>query len=94
MTPEWKKAYEAGLFTEFMEQRGPGHTVGSVKIYEKGFLDYKQDIQEAIDRLDYFHDPEALDTVSYTHLDVYKRQEKAWIRSRDSGRMQFRIPLL
>ncbi|MCB6574816.1 formate C-acetyltransferase/glycerol dehydratase family glycyl radical enzyme, partial [Phascolarctobacterium faecium] len=29
--------------------------------YEKGFLDYKQDIQEAIDRLDYFHDPEALD---------------------------------
>ena len=61
MTPEWKKAYEAGLFTEFMEQRGPGHTVGSVKIYEKGFLDYKQDIQEAIDRLDYFHDPEALD---------------------------------
>ena len=44
-----------------MEQRGPGHTVGSVKIYEKGFLDYKQDIQEAIDRLDYFHDPEALD---------------------------------
>ena len=24
MTPEWKKAYEAGLFTEFMEQRGPG----------------------------------------------------------------------
>lgn len=61
MTPEWKKAYEAGLFTEFMEQRGPGHTVGSVKIYEKGFLDYRQDIQEAIDRLDYFHDPEALD---------------------------------
>ena len=32
-----------------------------MKIYEKGFLDYRQDIQEAIDRLDYFHDPEALD---------------------------------
>lgn len=61
MTPEWKKAYEAGLFTEFMEQRGPGHTVGSVKIYEKGFLDYKEDIQAAIDRLDFFNDPEALD---------------------------------
>ena len=28
MTPEWKKAYECGIFTEFMEQRGPGHTVG------------------------------------------------------------------
>ena len=61
MTPEWKKAYEAGLFTEFMEQRGPGHTVGSVKIYEKGFLDYKEDIQAAIDKLDFFNDPEALD---------------------------------
>lgn len=23
---EWKAAYEAGLFTEFMEQRAPGHT--------------------------------------------------------------------
>lgn len=33
MTPEWKDAYEAGMFTEFMEQRGPGHTVGSENIY-------------------------------------------------------------
>ena len=61
MTPEWKKAYECGIFTEFMEQRGPGHTVGSSKIYEKGLLDYQQDIQEAIDRLDFFQDPHALE---------------------------------
>ena len=61
MTPEWKDAYEAGIFTEFMEQRGPGHTVGSVKIYEKGFLDYKEDIQKSIDSLDFMNDPEALD---------------------------------
>jgi pyruvate-formate lyase len=27
MTDEWKAAYEAGIFTEFMEQRAPGHTV-------------------------------------------------------------------
>ncbi len=27
MTQEWKDAYEAGIFTEFMEQRAPGHTV-------------------------------------------------------------------
>ena len=26
MTPEWLAAYEAGIFTEFMEQRAPGHT--------------------------------------------------------------------
>lgn len=61
MTPQWKDAYEAGIFTEFMEQRGPGHTVGSVKIYEKGFLDYKEDIQKSIDSLDFMNDPEALD---------------------------------
>lgn len=61
MTPQWKDAYEAGIFTEFMEQRGPGHTVGSVKIYEKGFMDYKEDIQKSIDSLDFMNDPEALD---------------------------------
>lgn len=27
MTPEWMAAYETGIFTEFMEQRAPGHTV-------------------------------------------------------------------
>ncbi len=61
MTQEWKDCYEAGIFTEFMEQRGPGHTVGSVKIYEKGFLDYKKDIQDAIDALDFQNDTEAFD---------------------------------
>ncbi|MEG0918832.1 MAG: glycyl radical protein [Anaerovoracaceae bacterium] len=60
MTPEWKECYEAGIFTEFMEQRGPGHTVGSEKIYQKGFLDYKKDIQEAIDKLDFLNDEKAL----------------------------------
>lgn len=61
MTPEWKAAYEAGIFTEFMEQRGPGHTVGSVKIYQKGYLDYQNDIREALEKLDYLNDREALD---------------------------------
>ncbi|MCL2393027.1 MAG: glycyl radical protein [Oscillospiraceae bacterium] len=60
MTPEWKQAYAAGIFTEFMEQRGPGHTVGSRYIYHKGFLDYKIEIQESISKLDYLKDPEAV----------------------------------
>ncbi|MEG0133309.1 MAG: glycyl radical protein [Clostridium sp.] len=60
MTPEWKICYETGIFTEFMEQRGPGHTVGSEYIYKKGFLDYKVEIKEAIDKLDFLKDPEAL----------------------------------
>ena len=40
MTPEWKAAYEAGIFTEFMEQRAPGHTVLDDKIYHTGMLDF------------------------------------------------------
>ena len=31
---EWSRAYEAGLFTEFMEQRAPGHTCLDGKIYK------------------------------------------------------------
>ena len=61
MTDEWKTAYAAGMFTEFMEQRGPGHTCGGDRIWTHGYLDYKQEIQDAIDRLDYMNDPEALD---------------------------------
>ena len=41
MTAEWKAAYEAGIFTEFMEQRSPGHTVLDDKIYRKGMLDFQ-----------------------------------------------------
>ncbi|MEG2758822.1 MAG: pyruvate formate lyase family protein, partial [Rikenellaceae bacterium] len=60
MTPEWIEAYHAGMFTEFMEQRAPGHTVCDNKIYGKGFADFKKDIEEAIAKLDFLHDPEAL----------------------------------
>ena len=58
--PEWRDAYEAGVFTEFMEQRAPGHTVLDDKIYRKGFSDFKKDIQQSIERLDFYNDPEAL----------------------------------
>ena len=56
---EWKRAYEAGVFTEFMEQRAPGHTALDGKIYQKGMLDLKSEINEHIDRLDFLNDPEA-----------------------------------
>ncbi len=59
MTPAWKDAYEAGIFTEFMEQRSPGHTVLDDKIYHKGMLDFKAEIQAHLDALDFFTDPEA-----------------------------------
>ncbi|MFT3983563.1 MAG: glycyl radical protein [Lachnospiraceae bacterium] len=61
MSEDWKAAYQAGIFTEFMEQRGPGHTVGSENIYKKGFLEYKEEIESAIKQLDYTHDRQALE---------------------------------
>jgi len=58
---EWLDAYEAGCFTEFMEQRAPGHTVADGKLYRKGMLDFKADIAKAIADLDFERDPQALD---------------------------------
>jgi formate C-acetyltransferase len=58
---EWIDCYEAGCYTEFMEQRSPGHTVADGKIYRKGLLDFKADIDAAIAALDFHDDPEALD---------------------------------
>jgi formate C-acetyltransferase len=58
---EWRAAYEAGLFTEFMEQRAPGHTALDGQIYGKGMLDYKAQIAAEIAGLDYLNDPEATD---------------------------------
>jgi trans-4-hydroxy-L-proline dehydratase len=60
MSKEWKLAYEAGVFTEFLEQRAPGHTVLDDKIYRKGMLDFKKDIKKSMRSLDFLNDPEAL----------------------------------
>jgi formate C-acetyltransferase len=57
---EWRGAYGAGIFTEFMEQRAPGHTVLDDKIYRKGMVDFKNDIASAMSKLDYDNDPFAL----------------------------------
>ncbi len=58
---EWRAAYEAGLFTEFMEQRAPGHTALDGKIYRKGMIDFKREIAENLSNLDYLNDKEATD---------------------------------
>ena len=57
---EWHDAYAAGVFTEFMEQRAPGHTVADGKIYRKGLLDLQQEIDKVMATLDFANDPEAL----------------------------------
>jgi formate C-acetyltransferase len=59
MEPAWKDAYEAGVFTEFMEQRAPGHTVLGDVIYHKGLLGLKADVAQAIANLDFLNDPQA-----------------------------------
>jgi len=61
MTMAWHDAYEAGIFTEFMEQRSPGHTVLDDKIYRKGMLDFIDDIDAELDTLDYLNDDNAYD---------------------------------
>jgi len=61
MSREWLDAFEAGVFTEFMEQRAPGHAILDDKIYKKGLLDLKQEIRRAREALDFFNDPLAYD---------------------------------
>ncbi len=68
MTPEWLAVYQAGIFTEFMEQRAPGHTVLDDKIYHKGMLDFITEIETSLARLDYMDDP---------HVDDKEQELKA-----------------
>jgi len=56
---QWKDAYEAGMFTEFQEQRAPGHTVLGSKIYRQGMKDLIGEIGAVVDELDFMNDPEA-----------------------------------
>ncbi len=60
MDQAWLDSYAAGIFTEFQEQRAPGHTVLGKKIYRQGMLDIIDEIKEVIAKLDFFNDSEAL----------------------------------
>lgn len=41
---EWNALYEAGLFTEFMEQRAAGHTALDGKLYRIGLTEFRERI--------------------------------------------------
>ena len=56
---EWHRLFAAGLYTEFMAQRGPGHTVADGKIYAKGYLDFIADIDARLAAIDYRTDMDA-----------------------------------
>jgi len=59
MSDEWMAAFKAGVFTEFMEQRAPGHAILDDKIYSRGLLPLIGDVEDHLSRLDFFNDPEA-----------------------------------
>ncbi len=61
MSKDWHNCYNAGIFTEFMEQRAPGHTVAGGKIYKQGMLDLKEEINAELLALDYKNDQTAYD---------------------------------
>lgn len=59
MTAGWHDCYQAGLFTEFMEQRAPGHTVAGSKIYNLGMRCLQEQISAKMETLDYVTDTAA-----------------------------------
>lgn len=61
VSDEWREAYQAGVFTEFMEQRAAGHTAMDGKMYREGLLDVKERIKKRLEALDFIYDPEATD---------------------------------
>ena len=59
MTEAWKEAYRAGVFTEFQEQRAPGHTVLGDKIYRMGMKEIIGHVRESMLDLNTLEDPQA-----------------------------------
>ncbi len=54
----WIAAYEAGVFTEFLEQRAPGHTVLGDIIYHAGFKDLRKKIKKHLKRIEQSENPQ------------------------------------
>ncbi len=61
MSPEWMETFEAGVFTEFMEQRSPGHAVLDDKVYRLGFDDFAGWIEQSRARIEASNDPKKQD---------------------------------
>jgi len=61
MAPAWRDAFDAGVFTEFMEQRAFGHAILDDKIYHQGFLDFRERIAARRGEIDWLADPRAYD---------------------------------
>lgn len=51
LSNDWKEAYGAGVFTEFQEQRAPGHTAGGKRVFRCGMLDHIAQANEVLNSL-------------------------------------------
>ncbi|HOO42520.1 MAG TPA: glycyl radical protein [Bacteroidales bacterium] len=57
---DWSMMYKSGLFTEFAEQRAPGHTALDGKIYTNGMNDFRRRIAGVLSRLTTSDDQDTL----------------------------------
>ncbi|MBN1188084.1 MAG: glycyl radical protein [Bacteroidales bacterium] len=58
---EWKEVYKAGIFTEFQEQRAPGHTVLGKKMFTLGINDLLKEIDDRMKTVDKENDSDAIE---------------------------------
>lgn len=100
---EWHEAYEAGIFTEFQEQRAPGHTCSGEKIYQKGMLDIIADIdasmaslksddpkyQDKVDELNAMRKAaQSLITLAHRHRDAIQKLAAAETDAKRKGELE------
>ncbi|MEA1994368.1 MAG: trans-4-hydroxy-L-proline dehydratase [Euryarchaeota archaeon] len=73
MSKEWKTAYDAGIFTEFMEQRVPGHTAGGKRIFTTGLTEIKEEIRKNKKTADCEDELRAMEIVADAMITYAKR---------------------
>jgi len=109
MSQEWTKAYTSGVFTEFQEQRAPGHTVAGSKLFTRGILDIKKEIVQSIKKhhkVDKIEELEAMNIVADAlvmyasrhadKLDILAKSEEDRLRKTeliDMARICRKVPL-
>lgn len=59
LSDEWQTIYNCGLITETMEQRAPGSMALDARLFSMGLTKAKQEIDEAIENLDFLNDFQA-----------------------------------
>ncbi|KAF0131739.1 MAG: formate C-acetyltransferase [Bacteroidetes bacterium] len=78
LSDTWKNAYAAGVFTEFQEQRAPGHTVAGKDVFSNGMLDLLEKIDKtkstlSADEKSKMHQLQAMSITAQALIDFSKR---------------------